>query len=264
MRAAIGVITGFMLLGALATHNACAAADAPASPSAKDSPQGRTWSSIAKLPDWSGVWELDYRAGAGKGGGGLARPAPPHMTPEYAAKYAAYQERQKRGLEEQTETANCVPPGMPQIMAQPYPVEFLFTPGKVTVAIEAYSQMRRIFTDGRKHPDDPDPSFQGNSIGHWEGDTLVVDSIAFIPTSLIAPGVGHSDDMRIQERIHRSAADVLEITTTIEDPTVLTEPYTSTRYYKRHKEYDINEYICTQNNRDSADSEGRAGLKIER
>ncbi len=124
--------------------------------------------------------------------------------------------------------------------------------------------MRRIFTDGRKHPDDPDPTFQGHSIGHWEGDTLVVDTVAFIPTSLIAPGVGHSDGMHIIEKIHRISNDVMEIATTIQDPKVLTEPWTTIKRYKRHTEYDIAEYICTQNNRDSADSKGRAGIKIER
>src|SRR5581483_11507581 len=123
---------------------------------------------IAKLPDWSGVWELDWQ-----GGGGGRNAAPPKLTPEYAARAEKYREEQKHGEHQQTDTANCVPPGMPQIMTQPYPVEFLFTPGKVTVAIEAYSQMRRIFTDGRKLPEDPDPSFQGYSVGHWEGDTLV-------------------------------------------------------------------------------------------
>ncbi len=260
MRAAIGIV----LLGGLAI-GAAGAADAPqsAAKSALQSGiQGDTWVSIAKLPDWSGVWDLDYSARAP--GGGLARPAPPHLTTEYAAKYAAYQDRQKHGLEEQTETANCVPPGMPQIMAQPYPLEFLFTPGKVTVAIEAYSQMRRIYTDGRKHPDDPDPTFQGNSIGHWEGDTLLVDTVAFVPNSLIAPGVGHSEGMHMKERIRRVAADVMEIQTTIEDPKVLTEPFVSVRHYKRHKDWDLQEYICSQNNRDSSDAEGRAGLRIER
>jgi hypothetical protein len=256
MRAVIGVV----LLGGL-VFSAAGAADATR-PAAKSSLQGDTWASIAKLPDWSGVWDLDYSARAP--GGGLARPAPPHLTPEYAAKYSAYQERQKHGLEQQTETANCVPPGMPQIMAQPYPVEFLFTPGKVTVAIEAYSQMRRIYTDGRQHPDDPDPTFQGNSIGHWEGDTLVVDTVGFIPNSLIAPGVGHSDGMHINERIRRISDDVMEIQTTIEDPKVLTQPFTSVRHYKRHKDWDLQEYICSQNNRDSSDAEGRAGLRIER
>jgi hypothetical protein len=256
MRGAMGV-----LLLSVVAFSAADAANAPQG-TAKSSPQGDTWATVAKLPDWSGVWDLDYRAGAP--GGGLARPAPPHLTPEYAAKYSAYLDRQKHGEEQQTQTANCVPPGMPQIMVQPYPVEFLFTPGKVTVAIEAYSQMRRIYTDGRKHPDDPDPTFQGNSIGHWEGDTLVVDTVGFIPESLIAPGVGHSDQMHITERIHRIANDVMEIQTTIEDPKVLIEPFTSLRHYKRHTDWDIQEYICSQNNRDSSDSEGRAGMKIER
>jgi hypothetical protein len=250
-----------LLLSLAASGTAAVAADAPHAAAAKSSPQGDTWASIAKLPDWSGVWDFDYSAGAP--GGGLVRPAPPHLTPEYAAKFAAYKERQKKGEEQQTSTANCVPPGMPQIMAQPYPVEFLFTPGKVTVAIEAYSQMRRIFTDGRKHPEDPDPTFQGNSIGHWEGDTLVVDTIAFIPTSQIAPGVGHSDQMRITERIRKASDDVMEIKQTIEDPKVLLEPYTSLKHYRRHKDWEIEEYICSQNNHDSADPEGRAGFKIQ-
>jgi hypothetical protein len=252
MRVAMGVL----LLNWLAL-GAAAAADAPQT-AAKSSPQGDTWASIAKLPDWSGVWDLDYS------GGGLVRSPPPHLTPEFAAKLAAYRERQKQGLEQQTETANCVPPGMPQMMTQPYPIEWLFTPGKVTIAIEAYSQMRRIYTDGRKHPEDPDPTFGGHSIGHWEGDTLVVDSVAFIPESLLAPGVGHSDQMHIIERIHRVANDFLEIQQTIEDPKVLTEPSVAVHRYKLHKEWDLKEYNCAQNNRDSADSEGRAGLRIER
>ena len=250
MRSAVGVL----LLNLLVFNVAGAVDKRPASAS----PQGDTWASIVKLPDWSGVWDLDYRAG------GLARPAPPHMTPAAAAKFAEYQAAQKRGEAEQTETANCVPPGMPQIMAQPYPIEFLFTPGKVTVVIEAYSQMRRIFTDGRKHPDDPDPAYQGHSVGHWEGDTLVVDTVAFEPTTQLAPGVGHGDDMRMTERIHRIDADVMEIQMTIVDPKVLAEPWMSVKRYRRHTDWDIKEYICTQNNRDSADPQGRAGIKIER
>ena len=152
---------------------------------AKAGQPGTTWSSIAHLPDWSGVWELDWHGGnLGK----AAMPSAPKLTPEYAARLEKYRAAQKEGENQQTDTANCDPPGMPQIMTQPYPVEFLFTPGKVTVAIEAYSQMRRIFVDGRKHQEDPDPTYQGDSIGHWEGDTLVVDSIGFIPNSYIAPG----------------------------------------------------------------------------
>jgi hypothetical protein len=253
MRSSLAVL----LLGATLSTTALAA-----TPPAKSSPQGDTWTSIAKLPDWSGVWELDWQRRAG----GLAamRPQPPKLTPEYQKRYDEYRAGQAQGLNQQTDTANCVPPGMPQIMTQPYPVEFLFTPGKVTVAIEAYSQMRRIFTDGRKHPADPDPTFQGHSIGHWEGDTLVIDTIGFIPTSLIAMGVGHSDQMRIVERIHKVDADNMEISTTIIDPKVLLEPWTVSRNYVRHKDWNMEEYVCNENNRDSADAQGRAGINLAR
>lgn len=211
--------------------------------------------------DWSGVWELDWQH---SGLGGVRGATPPKLTPAYQAKFDAYRAAQKKGENEQSQTANCVPPGMPQIMTQPYPIEFLFTPGKVTIAIEAYSQMRRVFMDGRKHPNDPDPSFQGHSIGHWEGDTLVVDTVGFIPSSQIAMGIGHSDQMRIVEHFKKVSPDTMTIETTIIDPKVLQEPWTVSRTYKRHTDWDIQEYVCNQNNRDSADEKGRAGLNITR
>lgn len=251
MRSALAV----MLLGAVLSTTAVAAGTP-----ANHSPQGDTWSSIAKLPDWSGVWELDWEHT------GLAamRPLPPKLTPEYQKRLDRYRALQKLGENEQGQTANCVPPGMPQIMTQPYPIEFLFTPGKVTVAIEAYSQMRRIYTDGRKHPPDPDPTFQGHSIGHWEGDTLVVDTVGFIPNSLIAPGIGHSDQMHIIEHIRKVSPDTMVIKTTIIDPKVLLAPWTVSRNYKRHKDWDLEEYVCMQNNRDAADAEGRPSINLKR
>ncbi len=118
-------------------------------------------------------------------------------------------------------------------MWQPYPIEFLFTPGKVTVAIEAYSQMRRIFTDGRAHPEDPVETFQGHSVGHWEGDTLVVDSIAIANNYDYAPGTGHGPQMHVVERMRLTGPDRLEIQTTITDPQVLTAPFVVTRPYSR-------------------------------
>ena len=68
---------------------------------------------------------------------------------------------------------------MPGIMGQPYPMEFLLTPGQVTIVIEAYNQIRHIYTDGRPLPEDPDPTFYGTSVGHWEGDTLVAETVGF-------------------------------------------------------------------------------------
>src|SRR5215510_2273556 len=157
----------------LMTIIACAMLSAPALCAAAAESKD-TAAAPAKLPDWGGIWEIIFRP-SNPG----APQAPPSLTPEYAAKLKAYQDEAARGGNQDTPAANCVPPGMPGIMNQPYPIEFLMTPGKITVVIEAYSQTRRIFTDGRKHPDDPDPTFNGHSIGHWEGDTLIVDTVGF-------------------------------------------------------------------------------------
>jgi hypothetical protein len=236
--------------GALTLATLPARADAP------QGAQGDTWASIAQLPDWQGIWELDWQ----HGGLGAARPGPPKLTPAAQANLDAYRKAQQSGKNLQPDQANCLPPGMPGIMTQPYPIEFLYSPGKVVIAIEAYMQFRHIYTDGRPHPKDPDPLFQGHSIGHWEGDTLVIDSVGFVPWSQIAPGVGHSDQMHIVERIHRSGPDTIQIQQTITDPAVLLEPWTVVHPYKLVKD-DLREYICEQNNHDSADEEGRPGFK---
>ncbi|HTX23598.1 MAG TPA: hypothetical protein VMD03_02990 [Steroidobacteraceae bacterium] len=220
-------------------------------------PQGGDWASIAKLPNWQGIWQLDWEHNPRL----LGMAGPPALVPTAQAKLTAYRKAQKQGEDLQPETANCLPPGMPQIMTQPYPIEFLFNPGKIVIVIEAYSQVRHIYTDGAKHPADPDDTFQGNSIGHWEGDTLVIDTIGFDPGTLIAPGIGHSDEMHIIERIRKTDADHMQIERTIIDPKVLAKPWTVVLPYVRVKDH-IREYICEQNNRDSADSEGRPGERI--
>ena len=249
---AIGLAALAVILGAPAV---CAAADAPAATAAGPA----EWAALARLPDWTrGVWQIDWTALFSPGG----RPVPPSLTPEYAAKLKAFQAGQAHGENVQNENANCVPPGVPQIMQMPYPLEFIYSPGRVTIAIETDSQVRRVFTDGRKHPEDPDLTFNGDSIGHWEGDTLVVDTVALEPHTSIAPGVGHSDQLHITERYRQTGPDRLEIATTIEDPKALTQPWTVTRPYIRHADWQIQEYVCEQNNHDSADDKGRAGFRL--
>src|SRR5665213_263691 len=233
-----------------------AAVPVRADPPAADAELGNSWASIAKLPDWQGIWELDWRSG----GLGAARPAPPKLTPAAQAKLDVYKKAQQSGKDLQPDQANCLAPGMPGMMTQPYPIEFLYSPGKVAIAVEAYMQLRQVFTDGRPHPKDPVPLFNGHSIGHWEGDTLVVDTVGFVPWSMISPGVGHSDDMHIVERIRRTGPEVIEIKQTITDPKVLAEPWTVSHSYKIVKD-DLREYECEQNNHDSADDEGRPGFK---
>ena len=243
---------GIALLAVLAVGSVLGAAPQPASRAAQ-------WAQLANLPDWSGIWEVDW---ANKRGIRAPRPQM-KLTPEYQKKLDAYRAAQKQGENVQGEAANCVPPGLPGIMSQPYPIEFLYTPGKVVMLIEAYMQFRHIYTDGRKHPADPDPTYMGHSIGHWEGDTLVVDSVGFTESTQIAGGVPHSDQLHIIERIRKVSPEWMEIETTLIDPVVLAEPFKSTASY-RHLTDDIREYICLENNRDGADEKGRPSLNLEK
>jgi hypothetical protein len=232
----------------------------------RKAPTAADWAAMAKLPDFSGVWET---APGGRGGGrGAAatkggapatpgRGAGPSLTPAYAAKAQAPQPRA-----EENETANCLPPGMPAIMGQPYPIEILMTPGKVTIVIEAYTQVRHIYIDGRPLPEDPDPTFFGTSVGHWDGDALVVDSVGFeqTPRGLSFP---YSDKMKITERFKLADPDTLSIETTISDPEALTQPYSmGMRTFKRHRTWTISEYICEENNRNFSDQNGKAGIRL--
>jgi hypothetical protein len=216
------------------------------------------WTQLASQPDWTGIWEVDW---ANKRGIRTPRPQM-KLTPEYQHRLDAFRAAQKQGENVQSEAANCVPPGLPGIMTQPYPIEFLYQPGKVVMLIEAYMQFRTVHTDGRKHPEDPDLTYMGHSIGHWEGDTLVIDSVGFTTSTQIASGVPHSDQLRVVERIRRVSPDWMEIQTTLTDPVVLAEPYTITTSY-RHLTDELREYICLENNRDGADEKGRPSLNLE-
>jgi len=215
-------------------------------------PTAADWAALAKLPDFTGVWEV---AGEGRNRG-VAPQAGPSLTPEYAAERDAL----RASAREDNETANCLPAGMPGIMGQPYPMEFLITPGKVTIVIEAYTQVRHIYTDGRTLPEDPDLKFHGTSVGRWEGDTLVVDTVGFSPLTQLDRGVPHSEKMRIAERFRLTDPDTMNIETTITDSEALTTPYTTNRTLKRHRNWTIAEYICEENNRNFVDQSGKAGV----
>ena len=123
-------------------------------------------------------------------------------------------------------------------------------------------QVRHIYTDGRPLPEDPDPTFNGTSIGRWEGDTLVIESAGFTDQTQLAANTPHSDKMKIVERVRLTAPDVMSIETTVTDPEALTAPFTTTRTLARHREWTTAEYICEQNNRNYVDAQGKAGIKL--
>jgi hypothetical protein len=272
------VFYGFLAAALLFVPAALGQSSSAASPpkATHKAPTPADWAVLGKLPDFTGVWEIPLggpaRGGAARGGTpGRGAPGPrtgggrgpaniPSLTPEYAAK--AQEAARVAVKTEDNQSANCLPPGMPAIMSQPYPIEVLMTPGQVTIVVEAYEQVRHIYTDGRPLPEDPDPSFDGTSIGHWEGDTLVVETVGFEP---VARGINfpYSDKMKIVERFKLSDPDTLNIETSIVDPLALTKPFDmGNRIFKRHRSWTIAEYVCEENNRNFVDDKGKAGINL--
>jgi hypothetical protein len=182
-------------------------------------------------------------------------PAAPPLTPQYLAVY----ERMRADAAKRAEgTESCEWPGMPSLMTYPYPFEILSTPGRITFLFEAESQVRRIFLDRKKHldPDDLDPSYNGDSIGHWEGNTLVIDTIGF-NTRRPVRGMPHSEQMRIVERITPIDRNTIRNEITITDPEAFTSPVLINVQYSRRPDWRIREYSCAENNRDAPDASGQ-------
>jgi hypothetical protein len=148
----------------------------------------------------------------------------------------------------------CMPHGMPSWMLIPHnAMEILVTPGRITMLGEGDgNRLRRIYTDGRAHPEDPDLTFNGHSIGHWEGETLVIDTVAIAPQAYIAiseaAGIPNNGDMHIVERLHLAKPDVLNDDLEITAPKVLTTTWKTTRIFRRYPErhYEITEGECAQ------------------
>lgn len=214
-------------------------------------PKGR-YAALEKLPDWGGVWVLEP-----------SRLAPPKPKGAYLERYQALkaQADADHGEFPRVGSSYCAAPGIPYHMGvAQYPMEFLFTPGRVTMLFEAWTQVRRVFTDGRPHPDDLEATFYGHSIGHWEGQTLIVDTRSLKPGAQLAQGMGHSDKEVVSERFHLSQKDKDQLVDelTITDPEALAEPWSATYRYRRHREWDILEYVCAENDRNPVGADGKA------
>ncbi len=206
------------------------------------------YAALARLPDWSGVWIPDQRDQDAQM---TSNPTP--WTAK-AAKEAARLDAEEQAGRPKGLFVNCLPEAMPSWMLINHnAMEVLFTPGRVTMLGESDgNRLRRIYTDGRKHPDDPDLSFFGHSVGHWEGDVLAVDTVGILPQSYIAiseaVGIPNDGDMHITERIHLAGPDVLADDMEITAPHVLSRPWKTTRLFRRDKSpnSDILEGVCLQ------------------
>jgi hypothetical protein len=144
---------------------------------------------------------------------------------------------------------HCLPRGVPDTINEPYPIQIVQTPKLVVILYEAGELFRVIPTDGRPHPQDLDPTWMGNSVGHWEGDTLVVDVIG-VNDKVSVGEYRHTTAYHVIERFERPSYDTLKYSATIEDPNVFAAPWTEAGTFTLHPEWDIQEYICDENNHD--------------
>jgi hypothetical protein len=215
----------------------------------------------APPPDLSGVWSP-----AGGRGPGAPAPSPLLLKSGFKERYDAQRakERAASARGEQLASAGlCEPYGMPGMMqVAVYPMEIIQRPEQVTIIAEAFSEVRRIYLGKTQLAlDDVDPGYYGHSVGHWDGDTLVVDTIGIKPSIRGYQGMPHSEQMRIAERIHRTGADALQDQITIDDPVVLEKPFTYTLNYKFVPKYEMVEFVC-ENNREYVDENGIVRLKL--
>ena len=209
---------------------------------------------FAKLPDWSGLWEPSVFVGEGigqslsseglKAGASIMNVTFP-FTPEWQAKFDAAKAAQTAAVAADPNHPpaptynNCASPPFIMNMASPAIFEWRITPEETTI-VDTINGIRHIYTDGRSHPtaDELWPTKAGDSIGHWEGDTLVVDTVAIKPDVLLTPQIllKMSGELHFIERFRMVNADELDDQFTLQDSIALTKPFEITFVFKRVKD----------------------------
>jgi hypothetical protein len=224
-------------------------------------------------PDLSGVWRTAYGSPEENErllGAGVKAFIEPGDDPSHFSKYflnilvdfpagaspmrpaAAELFRQNSERKSNSSSARCLPQGLPRTDINSYaPFKIIQTPGVIAVLYEVDNTHRQIYTDGRPLPVEPQPAWGGYSIGRWEGDTLIVDALGFNDrTWLDSNGHPHSEALRLRERFHRRDFGHLDLTVTIDDPRMYTQPFTIKVTEDLLPDTDILESVCNENEKD--------------
>ncbi len=200
-------------------------------------------------------------------GGGQNNPwqfAPPpgfKLTPAAQKEYDASEAARKEGKVYKDDIGQCWPAGMPIIMTRVWPIAMVQKPTVIFMISGFMNSVRIIYTDGRQHTD-PDiiiPSFNGESVGHWEGDTLVVDTVGFVNEHhWLDGGVPASDALHLVERITMPSPQTLQIQTTATDPKMWEGSWSWTKRWRRVDDQEITEASCLPDLNDHLPSTGPA------
>jgi hypothetical protein len=220
------------------------AAKAPAAPAKFD------------LHDLSGIWNMSFPQNATQADlevyvsqfGKAEPPMTAWAKERFDKTKPAFGKRGVLVAETNDPAFQCFPPGVPRIYLHPFPMQIVETPKELIMIFEYDHNARHIYTDGRQHPKDLTPTYMGHSIGRWDGDTFVIDTVGFNDkTWLDRAGHPHSDQLHVTERLHRIAADRLQIDFTIEDPVAYAAPFTSSMFFRLHPDWSLMEQVCEDN-----------------
>ena len=197
-------------------------------------------------PDLSGVWMPNTRTLQD-----LAADLKPGEVPYQPWAEQLVKARANGAQGKDDPAAHCVP-GMPKLIVLPYPYKIFQYPGVTIILYEGFTTFRQIFTDGRSLPQDPQPSWLGYSVGKWDGDTFVVDTVGINDkTWMDNAGRPHTDALHTTERYRRRSFGSMDVTLTIDDPKAYTRPWTvNTGPSRLVVGQDLLEYVCTENNKD--------------
>lgn len=218
-----------------------------------------------KYPDLGGVWEnisgwnIDQFTTEDPPGDDYGRamfePASPPYKGEFATRWEEVQAAYAAGTPINDPTAECVWPGVPRVIWNPFAQEIIISDDgkRVTILYEYMSQVRRIFTDGGKHPDPGtlEPTYNGYSIGFWDDNTLVIDTVGLRADTMIQnTGMMHSDALEVKERWYLESPDILRADISMVDDKAFSAPYVTSRLYRRHRDWAMVDYMCEENNRE--------------
>ena len=205
-------------------------------------------------PDLSGVWQSGGVSLYGEGPN--IRKVAPSINPPPKREPIPYQAwaeaKTKTFTAADDPTLRCLLPGVPRITTMPMPFEIVETPKQIVIAYESFHAFRIIpINDKLVHPDDLVPTWMGDSVARWDGDTLVIDVTGFNDkTWLGGNGSFHSENLHVVERLTLNSDDTITYVATVTDPKVLTRSWTTGAVLRRPPNTRVEEYECIENNQD--------------
>jgi hypothetical protein len=208
-----------------------------APPLPAQAPAGSKVSSPGNNTELWGVWYIQGRVDI-------------HLIPAESAPLTPWgKEQYAINRKQKLPTAICLPPGVPTVWQIPAPFEIIPVPGRILILHEQQHLIRQIYLN-REHPKNMLPTWMGNSVGRWEGQTLVVDTTGFNEESWADLwGLPHSEKFHVIERIGLVSPSVLQVEITVEDPKAYTKPWTAVRKFDRKPDWEIGENICEDHNK---------------